>query len=228
MVRSGRPRKHETDDDILRAVAELVTARGYSRVTVDQVVVRAGTNKPAFYRRFQGLADVIPHLLASRHGTDEDIDTGSLTGDLIEVQRRQQGLFTDPVVIRGFVGWLADVEGDPARGTSFLTGYLAPRRAYTQVILDRAVERGEIDGGADADWIADLLTGPLVMRVILPGLSPIDGGLTARTVHAALDALGYCGDRSVAGQIVEEGVGSAGAVGANRYLLPERTGCSER
>lgn len=196
MVRSGRPRKDSIDRSILEAVAALVTERGYAHVTIDQVVSRAGTNKPAFYRRFRSLADVVPHLLEFRHGTDEDIDTGTLISDLTEVQRRQQQLFTDPVVMRGFAGWLAEVQADPAHGAAFLVGYLAPRRAYTQVILDRAVARGEIDDGADAAWIADLLTGPLVMRAIMPGLPPIDDEFTARTVQAALDALGYRTDRT--------------------------------
>lgn len=196
MVRSGRPRKDVTDQRIAHAVAELVAERGYARVTVDEVVERAGTNKPAFYRRFRNLADVVPRLLASRHGTDEDIDTGSIVGDLIEVQARQQRLFVDPVVTRGLVGWLAEVGADPAQGAPFLSGYLGPRRAYTRVILDRAVERGEIPAGADPDWIADLLTGPLLMRVVLPGLPPIGDEFTMRTIHAALDALGYTGDRS--------------------------------
>lgn len=197
MVGPGRPRKEEIDQRILDAVAESVAERGYSRVTVGQIVERAGTNKPAFYRRFRGLADVVPRLLASRHGTDDDIDTGSIVGDLIEVQRRQRRLFTDPVVTRGLAGWLAEVDADSAQGAPFVSGYLEPRRSYTGVLLARAARRGEIAPGADPGWIADLLTGPLLMRALLPGLPPIDDRLVAQTVRAALDVLGYAGDRGM-------------------------------
>ncbi|CAM3535393.1 TetR/AcrR family transcriptional regulator [Micrococcus flavus] len=196
MVRSGRPRKDDTDERILEAFAELVVERGYARVTVDEVAARAGTNKPAFYRRFHNLADLVPRLLASRHGTDEDINTGTLVGDLIEVQHRQRRLFTDPVVIRGFAGWIAEVDANPSEGAPFLSDYLGPRRTYTRVIVDRAAERGEIVACADSGWIADLLTGPLLMRAVLPGLPSIDETFTAHTIHAALDALDYAGDRS--------------------------------
>ena len=195
MVGSGRPRKSSIDDSIVSAMATLVAERGYAAVTVDQVVARAGTNKPAFYRRFQSLADVVPQVLASRHGTDEDIDTGTLVGDLVTVQDRQKRLFTDPVVTRGFAGWLAKVNADPEVGLPFFQAYLAPRRAYTQTILDRAVNRGEIAVTVDPSWIADLLTGPLIMRAVVPGMPPIDDRLIAQTIHATLDVLDYAGSR---------------------------------
>ncbi|MFT3796917.1 TetR/AcrR family transcriptional regulator C-terminal ligand-binding domain-containing protein [Microbacterium sp.] len=195
MTRTGRPRNTDIDAAIMRAMAELIAERGYSRVTVDDVVARAGTNKPAFYRRFRDLADIVPRILAARHGRDDDIDTGALVTDLREVQRRQQQLFTDPVVTRGFAGWIGELSVHSERMRPFVEGYLAPRRAYTCVILGRAVMRGEIAPGADPAWIADLLTGPLLMRVVMPGLPPIDGALIAQTVDAALDVLGYVGMR---------------------------------
>ncbi|GAB3742023.1 TetR/AcrR family transcriptional regulator [Microlunatus parietis] len=195
MVRPGRPRNSSIDGELLQALAELVAEHGYTAVTVDQVVRRAGTNKPAFYRRFPDLAAAVPVLLASRYGIDEDIDTGSLVGDLVEVQRRQLRLFTDPAVTRGLLGWAAEVDADPARGESFVADYLRPRRAHAGILIDRAVTRGEIEPGADPDWIADLLTGPLALHVVMPGLPAVDDRLIARTVHAALDALGFGGDR---------------------------------
>lgn len=196
MVRSGRPRNSSIDGDLLRALAELVAENGYTAVTVDQVVRRAGTTKPAFYRRYPDLATAVPALLASRYGIDQDIDTGSLVDDLVEVQRRQLQLFTDPAVTRGLLGWAAEVDADPGRGETFVADYLRPRRAHAATLIDRAAERGEITPGADPEWIADLLTGPLVLHVVMPGLPPVDERLTARTVHAALDALGFTGDRS--------------------------------
>ena len=196
MTNRGRPRNASLDVAILDAVADLVVERGYARVTVDDVVARARTSKPAFYRRFRDLAETVPHLLAARHGLDEDIDTGSLVGDLAEAQRRQLLLFVDPVVTRGFAGWAAEMDAIPERAQPFVAGYLVPKRAQTQVILDRAVARGEIPAGADAGWIADLLTGPLLMHAVMPGLTPADAPLAMGTVHAALDALAYAGNRS--------------------------------
>lgn len=196
MTSSGRPRKGEIDRAILDAFAVLVEERGYARVSVDDVVRRAGSNKPAFYRRFRDLASVVPRLLEDRHGLDSDIDTGSLVGDLCEIQRRQVRLFSDRAIARGLVGWAAHVEGRPEQAVPFVDAYLAPRRAFTHVVLARAVTRGEISDDSDPDWIADLLTGPLLMRITLPGLPPVTEALGVQTVHAALDAVRFRGDRS--------------------------------
>lgn len=195
MVRSGRPRNTSVDDNIIAAMAELVAERGYAAVTVEDVVARARTNKPAFYRRFRHLADVVPRILASRHGLDADIDTGSLVGDLVEVQHRQKLLFTDPVTVRGLAGWLSHVSVDPDIGAPFFAEYLAPRRAYTHVILGRALDRGEIPEIVDPAWIADLLTGPLLVRAFIPGLPPVSDELVRQTIDAALDVLKYTGER---------------------------------
>jgi len=171
------------------AFAALVIEHGYARVTVDEVVGRAGSNKPAFYRRFRDLADVVPRLLAERHGLDADIDTGTLLGDLMEIQHRQVALFSDPAVAGGLVGWATHIAAHPERAEPFVASYLAPRRAFTQVILDRAVARGEIEPGADAAWIADLLTGPLIMRIVLPGMPPVTAALGRQSAEAAFELL---------------------------------------
>lgn len=190
MTTRGRPRKGTIDEDLLTVAADLIAERGFAALTVDDLVRSASTSKPAFYRRFRDLADLVPRILAARHGLDGDIDTGSLRGDLEEVQRRQVALFTDPVVASALIGWAAHVQSRPEQARPFVESYLAPRRAFTHVILARAVARGEIPAGSDPDGIADLLTGPLLMRIVFPGMPPVDERLAAQTVSAALAVLG--------------------------------------
>ena len=60
-------------------------------------------------------------------------------------------------------------------------------RAVPTVAPPRAVERGEIRPGVDTEWIGDLLTGPLLMRVLVP-TGPIDANLARLTVETALEA----------------------------------------
>ena len=195
MTNPGRPRNTETDARIIQAASELVIEHGYSQVTVDQVVDRAGTNKPAFYRRFRRLADVVPLALLALNQDLDDIDTESLVKDLAEFQRRQRLLFSAPLITRGLPGWLAEVSSTPDRAMPFIKQFQAPRRETLRSIVQRATTRGEITPPINVEWVTDVLTAPLMMRAIIPGLPHIDDRLVRQSVHTALDALQYRGDR---------------------------------
>lgn len=195
MMNTGRPRKTETDARIIQAASELVVEHGYLQVTIEQIVERAATNKPAFYRRFRRLADVVPHaLLALEHGVD-DVNSGSLIKDLVEFQQRQILLFNAPLITRGLPGWLAEISATPELAIPFIEKFQAPRREMLRKIVERSVARSEIEAQNDLEWITDLLTAPLIMRAIIPGLPLIDEQLVTQTVHSALDALHYPGKR---------------------------------
>lgn len=195
MTNPGRPRNTETDARIIQAASELVIEHGYSQVTVDQVVDRAGTNKPAFYRRFRRLADVVPLALLALNQDLDDIDTESLVKDLAEFQRRQRLLFSAPLITRGLPGWLAEVSSTPDHAMPFIKQFQAPRRETLRSIVQRATTRGEITPPINVEWVTDVLTAPLMMRAIIPGLPRIDDRLVRQSVHTALDALQYRGDR---------------------------------
>ncbi|WP_425300785.1 hypothetical protein [Nocardia wallacei] len=45
--------------------------------------------------------------------------------------------------------------------------------------------------GTDPEWICDLITGPMLMRALVPMLGPIDETLVQLTVRSALDAVGF-------------------------------------
>ena len=197
MTKIGRPREAGIDVRIVAAVAELAPKYGYSGLTVERVVKHANTSKPAFYRRFRGIADVVPLVLGDRFGVDTDVDTGTLAGDLLEIQIRQSELFNHPLTRSVLAGFLDHLTANPEDGKPFVEGYLGPRRAYTSVLLARAVERGEIPEGADPAYVADLLTGPVIMRGLMPGMPPIDQDLVRRTVITALNDVSYSGDRSM-------------------------------
>jgi hypothetical protein len=60
-------------------------------------------------------------------------------------------------------------------------------------MLARAVERAEIMPVKHPGVVSDLLTGPLLLRAVLPNIGPIDDALLEATVEAAL---GACARRS--------------------------------
>ncbi len=189
----GRPRNAGVDSALIRAAEELILDKGLSAVSVEAVAARAGTTRPAFYRRFEGVPQLILALLLKRFGTDLDfeIDSGDLRTDLEAVQRDQVTLFGNPLVQRSLAGFLDSLHTNARLRSAFVEQILGPRRAAAVGIIQRAADRGEIPPSPDAEWICDLLTGPLVMRTVMPGLRPLDEALISDTVTSALSALGY-------------------------------------
>jgi hypothetical protein len=116
-----------------------------------------------------------------------------LRGDLLAVQRNQVEFFADPLVMRALPGLLDEAARDTTLGSQLFDAFVTPRRRSTARALERAVQRGDIPGAFDTEWICDLLTGPLLMRAILP-TGPIDENLAQLTVNAALGVLGVVSD----------------------------------
>jgi len=65
---------------------------------------------------------------------------------------------------------------------------MAPRRGSVAAMLARAAHRGEIPLPAQPSVVSDLLTGPSLLRAVMPPIGPIDDILLDATVEAALNA----------------------------------------
>jgi hypothetical protein len=92
------------------------------------------------------------------------------------------------VITAGLAGLLSDFITDDNLGTVFYERFMAPRRRSVEAMLARAVDRGEIAPVEHPDIVSDLLTGPLLLRAVLPTVGPIDDTLLTATVEAALNA----------------------------------------
>ncbi|MEV0274948.1 TetR/AcrR family transcriptional regulator [Streptomyces sp. NPDC050610] len=166
----GRRRGEALEAAILEAAWDELTERGYANLTVDSVARRAGTSKPVLYRRWADKQKLIGAAVAHRNviGPITPADTGSLRGDLIAT-------LTELGERRGpFLAQLSLLLTDyfAEAGTSFAElreTILAGRRSGRDEILERAIERGEIDPAKLTPRIAslpfDLLRGEAMMTL---------------------------------------------------------------
>ena len=190
---TGRPRNTALDGALIRAAGELIVERGFAGVSVGAIAARAKTTRPAFYRRFEGIPEVVLAVLLEHFATnlDQNINTGNLPDDLEAIQRDQVQLFMDPLVLFSLAGFLDAIRVDEQLRTVFVRKFLAPRRTGVAAVIARAVGRREIPPCPDVEWICDLLTGPVLMRVLMPGLNGLDESFIVQSVASVLSALGY-------------------------------------
>jgi AcrR family transcriptional regulator len=173
----GRPRDARHDQTILDATLGILLEHGYRGVTI----YRRWPSKPAV---------VVAALVQSDRLALPAPDTGSLRNDLIAVQRHQVERMNAPDARRVTAGLIADLADDPELADTYVSQFLAPRRATVWEVLQRGVDRGELDADVDFAFIYDLLVGPLFMRAVVWGqpLAPDAAEKTADVVLAAFAA----------------------------------------
>lgn len=184
---SGRPRDDSIDLSILDAAAQIIIEQGYGSATIAAIVAAAGTSKPAFYRRFASVADLIPALVDRRHPLDTPEPTGTLAGDLRAFQSQQAAIFNDPFVRAAMPAWLAHMHDGPAEAAdAFVKGFLPQRMAVLTEILDRAAARDAIVVDAvDLDALMETFVGAFLMRSLIPHSPPLDDVDIDRSVNLA-------------------------------------------
>jgi AcrR family transcriptional regulator len=186
----GRPRDAGRDQVILAATLEILKEQGYRGLTIEGVASTAGVGRPTIYRRWASKpALVVAALVDSTRLAVPTVDTGSLRRDLIALQRHQVDLMSSPESRRVTAGLIADLAADPELAQTYVSQYLAPRRAAVWEVLQRGVDRGELDADVDFAFVHDLLSGPLFMRAVIWG-QPLEPDAAEKTTDVILAAFG--------------------------------------
>jgi AcrR family transcriptional regulator len=172
----------ELTDALYRAFFEEWAERGFAAISLERVAARAGAGKAAIYRRFSShheFAAAAVSALGLTIAMPED--HGSLEADVLAFLIRLRAVLRHPMIRR----ILPDLHAEAARSASMRalnTQVAEARREQAQVILDRAIERGELDRAVDRDLALDLLPAPLYWRMIVLGLTPTRAQLATEAV----------------------------------------------
>jgi hypothetical protein len=98
-------------------------------------------------------------------------------------------LMNAPDSRRVTAGLVADLADDPELAGTYVSQYLAPRRAQVWQLLQRGIDRGELDADVDLAFAYDLLVGPLFMRAVVWG-QPLEPDAAEKTADVILAAFG--------------------------------------
>jgi AcrR family transcriptional regulator len=164
----GRPRSSKTEKAILKAATEIVLASGgLAEMTIEGVAERAGVGKASIYRRWSSKGalafDAVVDAILAAQPTP---DTGSLEGDLERVAKNWVRLSNARHGGRTVAHFIAEVQSDPDLAVAWRERFVNRMREARLPIIERAIARGEIPAGSDAELIMDLLFGPLYHRYL--------------------------------------------------------------
>jgi AcrR family transcriptional regulator len=183
----GRPRDPQIDAAVLGATIAALGESGYARLSLDDVARRAGTTKPAIYRRWPSRQRLVLDALATRLGPARAPDTGCTLCDLDECLKVFVAAFRrmPPDVIGPL---FADCAGDRELRDLFMATLFDPPRAAVRETLDRAHARGDLRDDVDRDLVLDL-TGSLIHYRTLFGHAATTDAEIERAVEALLQGI---------------------------------------
>lgn len=164
---------------ILDAALALLFEDGYTKLTVERLAERAGVSRQTIYRWWPSLGAVVLEAYGEEAARRvPEPDTGSLAGDL----RQLLGDISKLWRAHGDAprAMIAESQRDP-RFMELWREFNQRRREVLLRILKRAEERGELALGSDAEFLTDLIYGPLWYRLLL-GHAPLDEDFTERIV----------------------------------------------
>jgi AcrR family transcriptional regulator len=190
-VHAGRPTSVTITNSLLDAAYQIMVSDGYSKLSVDGVVTRAATNRPAFYRRFPSVGFIAFAVIRDRFGTGKTLSEQSLFATILQLQLDDVAMFTSPLLQKNLPGLLEAVRTDASLRGLYRDLFILPRRLNVEAVITAATTRGEIEKIAvDIDLVCDLLVGPLLARAILPLDAPLDAALAEETTKVVCAMLG--------------------------------------
>lgn len=165
----GRPRTPGAGARILDAALEEYGERGWAGFTMDAVARRAGVGKSTVYLRWQDKDSLLLDAVEARTGGIEEVDTGTLRGDLEALATNLFRHYLDPA------GWATlrmavDAAGSPSSLGTFVERIARQHNDAVLPILQRAIDRGEVPEDLPATTLMLCLYGAVTMdRLLLRG-----------------------------------------------------------
>nr|WP_221401367.1 TetR/AcrR family transcriptional regulator [Paenibacillus phyllosphaerae] len=179
----------ETQNAILDASYQLLLESGFGSVTVEKIAEQAKVSKATIYKWWPNKAAVVMDGFLSAAAARLPVpDTGSAYKDILE---HATGLARFLVSREGAVllQIIGEGQADPALADAFRTRYVQPRRLEVRGILDRGLQRGDLNPKADFALITDIIYGSIFYRLLVSGDrvdDPYVEQLVVQAFHGAL------------------------------------------
>lgn len=166
----GRPRDPEVERCILASALDALAEGGFEKFSVETVAARAGVAKASIYRRFPSRIDLIVAMCNTYTPVAApEIDHGDVRSDLRALVEFLLTTFDPSTEAGRLVPPMMSAAKAYTEVREAVARLSASRRRRISDIVERAVARGELREGVNADVIGDLVVGAVLYRVIMRG-----------------------------------------------------------
>lgn len=181
-VEIGRPRDPRIDTAVLEATVELLGETGYGSLSVDAIARRAGTSKPAIYRRWPSKAHLVHEAVFPITEATELPGFGSVLDDVREMMRRTVDVLTTPAARAALPGLVGEMAADPTLHAALLGRFTHVLSFGLSDWLAAAVARREVRRGVTPADVVDAIAGITLIALITHG-DALDDAWVDRTAE---------------------------------------------
>lgn len=173
-----------TTQAVHAATLSLLAEHGYEAVSVDAVASVAGVHRTTVYRRWGSREALVAAALTANAGTQVLIpDEGDLRSDLVAMLRSVAENLASP--LGGSLASAMVGQRDSPEITALSEHFWTTRFDAAAVIVDRAVQRGELRSGTDPRRLLEAAVAPVWFRCVVQR-AEVDRRLIDDSVNAAL------------------------------------------
>src|SRR5258708_10532311 len=184
---SERRRSIRAHQATLAATTQLLAEVGYTALTIEGVATRAGVGKATVYRWWPSKGALVIEAMSAALEVISVSEAGDVRQDLLAVGKGIVQTLAHAPAGAVISALAADLIRDPDMAEQFRKQVIRPRRSVVTQILRRAVDRGELPVGLDAELLLDVYAGAIFYRVLVSG-EPVTDLLAEQLVSLLLDA----------------------------------------
>ncbi len=184
----GRPRDPRIDGAVLRATVELLAETGYPGLSVAAIAERAGTSKPAIYRRWPSKAHLVHEAVFPIGAATAIPDTGSPPDDLREMVRRTTAVLTTPAARAALPGLVGEMAADPSLHSALLERFAGVISGGLAEWLVSAATAGRVRTNVTAADLTEAIAG-ITLLGLLTRAQELDAAWVDRTTGLLLKGI---------------------------------------
>ena len=152
---------------VLKATAQQLSKVGYAALRVDEVAEASGVNKTTIYRRWPTKPELVIAALRQAKTPVRTVDKGDLRADVLDWVHDHLA-FANTQVGKGLIRVILAERGHPELAA--ITKALRKEQQKSRAeLIQRAIDRGDLPAGTDAELLADILFVPIMTRAITYG-----------------------------------------------------------
>lgn len=148
---------------VLAATADILLTDGLDAATIPAIADRSGVHHTSIYRRWRNRAELVKESILETVAIAVPVpNSGDLRADLIALLNDVRRLLVSPL---GAV-LLEAAKSDDAGLAELQDTYWNERLDHCSIVVQRAIERGELAPLTDHRLVFELLVGPLHARIL--------------------------------------------------------------